>query len=165
MTLGGFVAVASSDGMRQRIGSFEARELIWKQGLEVTQSTFPRGLGFGAYPAYAERVYPTIPKLEPKVRAWAHNVWLSLAAEAPLVIPVFLFLLWSLARRADQMLFDPQNQSWGAMVIASILAWLAIGLFHDSHFQREYFPFVLWLWGLGLSPEWLESAARNLNTQ
>ena len=99
-------------------------------------------------------MYPTIPKLDPKVRAWAHNVWLSLAAEAPLVIPAFLFLLWCLATRADSMFIDHQSRAWGALVLASILAWLAIGLFHDSHFQREDFPFVLWLWGLGLSPAW-----------
>ena len=33
-------------------------------------------------------------------------------------------------------------------------AWLVISLFHDSHFQREYFPLVLCLWGLFLSPTW-----------
>ena len=158
-TVGGFIAVATSDGLRHRIGSFEARELIWQQGIEVVQTTFPRGLGYGAYPAYAERVYPTIPRLAPKVRAWAHNVWLSLMAEAPLVIPAFLWFLWCLIRRADRILEDQRNRAWGAMVLASLVAWLAIGLFHDSHFQREYFPFVLWLWGLGLSPGWSESAS------
>ena len=156
VTMSGFMVVATSDNLRQRIGSFEARELIWNQGLEAVEATFPRGLGYGAYPAYAERVYPTIPKLDPKVRAWAHNLWLSLAAEAPFVIPAFLFLLWCLARRADSMLIHPHSRGWGALVLASILSWFAIGLFHDSHFQREYFPFVLWLWGIGLSPTWSE---------
>jgi len=154
---GGFLGVATSEPLRQRIGSFEARQLIWSQGWKAATETFPRGLGFGAYPAYAERIYPDLPGLAPKVRAWAHNVWLSLFAEAPLVVPALLVFLGVILLRAERMLGQPQTAVWGAMVLSSLLAWVAIGLFHDSHFQREYFPFVLWLWGLGLSARWSEA--------
>ena len=153
----GFLGVASSEPLRQRIGSFEARQLIWSQGWQVSSETFPRGLGFGAYPAYAERIYPNIPGLAPKVRAWAHNIWLSLLAEAPFVVPALLLFLGVIMLRAERLLGEPQTAVWGAMVISSVLAWVAIGLFHDSHFQREYFPLMLWLWGLGLSPGWSET--------
>ena len=84
-------------------------------------------------------------------------MWLSLFAEAPIVVPSFLFLLVLVCLRAERLLAMPRTAAWGAMVLASILAWLAIGLFHDSHFQREYFPLVLWLWGLGLSSDWSQA--------
>ncbi len=146
---GGFLGVATSEPLRQRIGSFEARQLIWSQGWKVATETFPRGLGFGAYPAYAERIYPDLPGLAPKVRAWAHNVWLSLFAEAPFVVPALLVFLGVILLRAERMLGQPKTAVWGAMVLSSLFAWVAIGLFHDSHFQREYFLLCCGCGGLG----------------
>ena len=66
----------------------------------------------------------------------------------------FVAQLPALARRALRQAADHADQGLGAALCATLGAWLVISLFHDSHFQREYFPLVLCLWGLFLSPTW-----------
>jgi hypothetical protein len=150
----GFFVVSMSPDLRQRIGSFSSRQVLWTQGVKALSDSFPRGIGFGAYPHYAERVYASDEALENQVKAWAHNTWLSLLAEAPLTVPALIWLLVALFRRALAQFERGLDSAWAAAVLASLMSWLVICLFHDSHFQREYFPLVLWLWGLGLSPAW-----------
>ncbi len=154
----GFVHIVSTPSLRNQVGSFSGRLPIWAHARETAASVFPRGLGYGAYPRFAERTYPQSPSLKGKVHAWAHNVWLTLAAEAPLAILAWLFFILVLLKRALTQSEGDGDQGFGAGVLATLVAWLVIGLFHDSHFQREYFPVLLGLWGLGLSPGWTKGS-------
>jgi hypothetical protein len=153
-TATGFLQVVSTPSLRNQVGSFSGRLPIWTHAKKTAIDVFPRGLGYGAYPSFAERTYPQSPQLKGKVHAWAHNIWLTLAAEAPAAILAFLFFIAVLFRRALRQAQGNKDQGLGATVLATLFAWLFIGLFHDSHFQREYFPVLLALWGLGLSPTW-----------
>ena len=151
---GGFGALVSTPDLRERIGSFSGRVPIWAHAREAAAASFPRGMGYGTYPAYAERTYGSVPALAGKVRGWAHNFWLSVWAEAPLALIGWVWLFVALARRAIRQAAANADQGLGAALCATLGAWLVISLFHDSHFQREYFPLVLCLWGLFLSPTW-----------
>ena len=151
---GSFIHVVSTPSLRNQVGSFSGRMPIWTHARKTAVEVFPRGLGYGAYPHFAERTYPQSPTLKTKVHAWAHNMWLTLAVEAPLAIFAWIFFLLALLQRALTQAEGDRDQGLGAMVLATAIAWLFIGLFHDSHFQREYFPLLLGLWGLGLSPSW-----------
>ena len=130
------------------VASLTGRQPIWEHARGRIADSFPRGLGYGSYPDYAAKTYPTIPVLDGKRTAWAHNSWLSLMVEAPLAAVAWL-LLWLLLLRRALDGFDSQPV-WGGILAASLLAWLLISMFHDSHFQRVYAPFSFWLWGLCL---------------
>ena len=70
---GGFGALVSTPDLRERIGSFSGRVPIWAHARDAAAASFPRGMGYGTYPAYAERTYDSVPALAGKVRGWAHN--------------------------------------------------------------------------------------------
>ena len=153
----GFVHVVTDADRRSRIGSFSGRLAIWNHARTAAYNAFPRGMGYGTYPAYAKETYRNHPELKTKVTGWAHNVWLSLAVETPIAIIAWIWLLVAITRRSLRQAQGDADEGYGAAVVATLGAWLIIGLFHDSHFQREYFPLILSLWGLCLSPSWLDT--------
>jgi hypothetical protein len=149
--LGGVLAgglTVFSAQTRGAVGNTSGRQAIWGQAQTAVAETFPRGLGYGAYPGYAARVYPQSGALKAKVKAWAHNTWLSLLAEAPLALFAWLFLIGTLIKLFFEAVDDAP--ALAALGLASVVAWVAISMFHDSHFQRVYAPFMFWLWGLCL---------------
>jgi hypothetical protein len=122
------------------------RDAIWKQCRQTLGETFPQGLGYGNHPKRAQASYPKILPLKRAVQTWCHNLPLSLAVEAPAALLALALLLLLLIRRCAG---DGER---AALACAAILAFGAIGMVHDPHFQREFFPLALLLIALGIGP-------------
>jgi Ca2+/Na+ antiporter len=129
-----------------KTGGLAGRNAIWAQCKETLVETFPRGLGYGNHPKRAEVIPPKTVPLKPTMKTWCYNLPLSLAVEAPATLLALAWLLLLLIRRCAM------ESERTALACAAILGFAAVGMVHDPHFQREFFPLAMLLIALGIEP-------------
>ncbi len=140
-----------------------ARLAIWHSALDLGAQNPMAGIGYGNF---QRDVVPFISQRTKQVRAkkfkgtiaWAHNNILTFFAEAgALGVVAFCWIFFAYFMKTVRLLNMAKNHVWirgflrGAM--ASVAAFLLVGLFHDTFFDGEVIITLWFTMGASLATE------------